>query len=320
MDHQWKQSWEDKLKNHERKDTDEHAKDVQALLRELQGHVWEASTHKDGCHVVQLAMTRCKTKDWPILLKELHGRVWEAVEHPHANFVLQTIIEAANRQSCKFIIEECRDKAVELAKHRYGCRILCRISEHCLGDEQAMLLIERVLEDQQVVAGLCCHNFGHHVVQQIMEKGSPEHKKKIVHVLCTDLIKMAQSRHASYIIEAAFDFCEKEDKEKLKNMMLKDGCIIDLAKRQFGGFVVKKLAGRQEEEDEDEQDEDDDDGGERAFKEGTQKEIQKLLREHETELRDDKNGKKVWEHVFPAEDGEDRPERPTKTRDLHKHT
>jgi len=26
-------------------------------LDELQGHVWEASTHKDGCLVVQLAMT-----------------------------------------------------------------------------------------------------------------------------------------------------------------------------------------------------------------------------------------------------------------------
>jgi len=308
MDPQWKQNWEEKLKCHARRDTDDHTTDLQALLGELQGHVWEASIHKDGCIVVQLAMTHCRAKDWPLLLKELHGKVWEAVEHPQANFVLQTIIEAANRSSCRFIIEECLDKAVELAKHRYGCRILCRISEHCLGEDNAMLLIQRVLEDPKVVASLCCHNFGHHVVQQIIEKGGSEHRKIIVDVLSTDLIKMAQSRHASYIIEAAFDFCEEEDKKKLKNILLQEGCIIELCKNLFGGFVVKKLAGREEEEDEDEQDEDGDDGGEQAFKKDTQNEIQKLLREHETELRDDKNGKKVWEDVFPAEDGEDRPE------------
>jgi len=101
---------------------------------------------------------------------------------------------------------------------------------------------------------------------------------------------------------------KKKTRKKLKNILLQEGCIIELCKNLFGGFVVKKLAGREEEEDEDEQDEDGDDGGEQAFKKDTQNEIQKLLREHETELRDDKNGKKVWEDVFPAEDGEDRPE------------
>jgi len=256
---------------------------------------------------VQLAMTHCRAKDWPLLLKELHGKVWEAVEHPQANFVLQTIIEAATRSSCRFIIEECLDKAVELAKHRYGCRILGRISEHCLGEDIAMLLIQRVLEDPQVVAGLCCHNFGHHVLQQIIENGSPEHRKIIVNVLCTDLIKMAQSRYASYIIEAAFDFCEEEDKRKLINILLHERVIIDLAKHLFAGFVVKKLAGREEEEDDDEQDEDGDDG-EEALKKETQQEVQRLLREHEAELRDDKHGKKVWEDVFPEKNGEDGPE------------
>jgi len=307
MSPEWKHNWEEKLTKHEKKDTDDHTKDLHALLVELKGNVWEASTHKDGCHVVQLAMTHCKTKDWPVLLEELHGKVWEAVEHPQANFVLQTIIEAANRHLCRFIIDECLDKAVDLAKHRYGCRILCRISEHCLGEDNAMLLIQRVLEDPQVVASLCCHNFGHHVVQQIMEKGSPEHRKIIADVLSTDLIKMAQSRHASYIIEAAFDFCEEGDKKKLRDMLLQGRCIIDLAKHQFGGFVVKKLAGKEEEEDEDEQDDDGDDGGEEAFRKETQREVQRLLKEHETELRDEKNGKKVWEDVFTAKD-EDRME------------
>jgi len=305
MDVQWKDNWKKKLECHEKKDTDDHTKDVQALLDELNGHVWEASTHKEGCMVVQLVMLHCKMKDWPLLCKELHGIFWEAVEHPQADFVLQTLIEAAPGPSCKFIIEECMDKAVDLAKHRYGCRIICRIAEHCLGDDHAMLLIQRVLDDTQVVAGLCCHNFGHHVMQQVMEKGSPDHRKMIANVLSTDLIKMAQSRHASYIIEAAFEFCEEDEKSMLKTMLLKERHIVDFAKHQFGGFVVKKLGGKEEDEEDEEQDEDVDEGGAEAFKKETQQEVRKLLKEHETELINDKNGKKVWEDVFPAKGGQD---------------
>jgi len=291
----------------QKKDTDDHTKDVQALLGELQGHVWEASTHKDGYEVVKLAMTHCRAKDWPLLVKEFHGKVWEAVEHPQANFVLQTIIEVTNRSSCRFIIDECLDKAVELAKHRHGHRIFCRIVEQCLGEDNAMFLIQRLLEDPKVVARLCCHNFGHQVMQLITEKGADEDRKIIVDVLSTDLIQMAQSRYASCIIEAAFEFCEEEDKKKLKNILVHERVIIDLSKHLFGGFVVKKLAGKEEEEDKDEPDEDGDDGG-KDFKKETQKEIQKILRKNEAELRDHRHGQKVWEDVFPEKDGKHGPE------------
>jgi len=313
MDAEWKQSWDYKLQCHAKKDTDDHTKDVQALLGELQGHVWEASTHKDGYEVVKLAMMHCRAKDWPLLVKEFHGKVWEAVEHPQANFVLQAIIEVTNISSCRFIIDECLDKAVELAKHRHGHRIFCRIVEQCLGEDNAMFLIQRLLEDPKVVARLCCHNFGHQVMQLITEKGADEDRKIIVDVLSTDLIQMAQSRYASCIIEAAFEFCEEEDKKKLKNILVHERVIIDLSKHLFGGFVVKKLAGKEEEEDKDEQDEDGDDGG-KDFEKETQKEIQKILKKNETELRDHRHGQKVWEDVFPEKDGKDGPEQKDEDR------
>mmetsp|Transcript_109887 Transcript_109887/g.218264 ORF Transcript_109887/g.218264 Transcript_109887/m.218264 type:complete len:492 (-) Transcript_109887:397-1872(-) len=304
MGSKWREDWEKKFKEHTQKDTDEHSQDLEKLLKELENHVWEASQDKEGCHVMQLALKECTTKLWPRLLEELKNKVWEAVDHPHANFVLQTIVEVTNRQSSRFIIEECMERAVDLAKHRYGCRILCRISEHCLGDEQAMKLIEKVLQDDHTVSTLCCHNFGHHVVQQIMEKGSPEHKKAIANVLSTDLMKNAQSRHASYIIEAAFDWCEEEDKKMLREKLLTNTNIVDLAKHQFGGFVVKKLAGQEGEEDEEEQDEDCDEEAE-AFEKKMQREVQQTLLKHEAELMKDKNGTKVWNEIFPSRRGQD---------------
>jgi len=309
MTPEWRNTWKLKLEEGVRGSV-EHEKDVQDLLEELRGSVWEASQHKEGCHVVQLVMVHCTTKDWAPLVKELHTVVWDAVEHQHANFVLQTLIESAPIQHCRFIITECMDRAVDLAKHRYGCRILCRIAEHCLNDEHALELIQRVLECDETVKALCCHNFAHHVTQQIMEKGLPEHRKTIAVVLSKDLIKMAQSRHASYIIEAAFEWCELPEKQLLKQILLQDKHIIDLAKHQFGGFVVKKLAGKDfEDEDEDEggeeQDEDEDQKDHNTFKRDTQRDVQELLRAHRDDLMNDKNGKKVFEDIFPTKGGQD---------------
>mmetsp|Transcript_18060 Transcript_18060/g.34745 ORF Transcript_18060/g.34745 Transcript_18060/m.34745 type:complete len:484 (-) Transcript_18060:302-1753(-) len=304
MTAEWREGWKKRLEGH-KIDTPEHTQYVEKLLEELQGNVWDASKHKEGCHVVQLVMLHCKTKDLPRICSELHEKVWEAVEHPYANFVLQALITAAPGASCRFIIEECKPKAGELAKHRYGCRILCRIAEHCLGDEQAMILIGHVLSDPQAVANLCCHNFGHHVVQQIMEKGRTNHREIIVNALLfPDLIKMAQNRHASYIIEAAFDYCDEREKGMLKTELLKGRNIIDLAKHQFGGFVVKKLAGQEGEEDEEEQDEDCDEEAE-AFEKKMQREVQQTLLKHEAELMKDKNGTKVWNEIFPSRRGQD---------------
>jgi len=197
-------------------------------------------------------------------------------------------------------VDECMDKAVELAKHRYGCRILCRIAEHCLSEDKAMSLIGHVLEDDVTLAALCCHYFGHHALQSIMEKGSLDHRMKIVRVLCNNLVGMAKSRHASYLIEATFDFCGEDEKVTLKEKLLRDGNIIELAKHQFGGFVVKKLAGRMESEAGEGQDDDAAEGGTDAFTIATQREVRKMLREHDTELINDKNGKKLLDEIFQS--------------------
>lgn len=154
--------------------------------------------------MVQCVMDQCRTKDWPLLCKEFYGRVWRAVEHQHANNVLQKIITAAPRRCGKFIIQECMDKAVDLAKHPYGCLIFCHII---------------VLVNDQTVVDLCRHSFGHHVVQRIMEKGIPDHRKRIVDEFSKDPITMARSKYASVVVEAAFNYCEVEERE-LKNLLL----------------------------------------------------------------------------------------------------
>lgn len=212
--------------------------------------------------MVQCVMDQCRTKDWPLLCKEFYGRVWRAVEHQHANNVLQKIITAAPRRCGKFIIQECMDKAVDLAKHPYGCWIFCHIIDYCSTDDEAQLLIEKVLVNDKTVVDLCRHRFGHHVMQRIMEKGIPDHRKRIVEEFSKDPITMARSKYAIVVVEAAFNYCEVEERE-LKNLLLqpqttglcghKPATASSKTKKKtnqhkLARFVLMKLASKEEDE------------------------------------------------------------------------
>lgn len=208
-------------------------------LAALRGSVWRAARDAGGCRVVQHAIEIAKRKDQADLAAELQGHVIEAVHSPHANFVIQKVIEILPTELARFVVEECTGSGVVVAKHRYGCRILCRLLEHSSNDAKTIALIDEVLHD---AGDLCCHSFGHHVVQSIMEHGTYVQRRQIADALHRDLLKMAQNRHASYIVEGAFRHCSEEDRQALVSALVNSPQnIVSLAQNQFGSFVVKVL-------------------------------------------------------------------------------
>lgn len=59
---------------------------------------------------------------------------------------------------------------------------------------------------------LCRHNFGHHVVQLVLERGHFRHKEAVLKVLRQDLLANAAHRRASYVVEAALQSCAPEER------------------------------------------------------------------------------------------------------------
>jgi len=211
---------------------------ARAIAR-LQGSVWHASCDPAGCWVVQDAITSAKPGDRASLVSELHGHVMEAVQSRHANFVIQRVVEAVETEQLAFIARECAGRAAEVARHRYGCRILCRLVEHANEYEGTRELLQEVLRDAST---LCCHSFGHHVIQCILEFGEREQHRHIVQALQSDVLKMAQNRNASYIVEGTFKHCCEEDRRELIAALLQRAdTIVSLAGNQFGSFVVRVL-------------------------------------------------------------------------------
>lgn len=66
------------------------------------------------------------------------------------------------------------------------------------------------LDERNDIQDLCRHNFGHHVVQSVLEHGHEKHRKVVANILKADLLSFAKHRNASYLVEKALSYCAVE--------------------------------------------------------------------------------------------------------------
>ncbi|CAJ1437900.1 unnamed protein product, partial [Effrenium voratum] len=210
------------------------------------GAVWALSRDPAGCRLVQSALEITEQRTAELLASELKSHVREAAASPHANYVLQKVIIQLHPKASAFIAEELLEQGARFARHRFGCRILCRLLEHCTTEEMTFRLIDEILADREEALDLCRHNFGHHVVQLVLERGDPRHKDILVEVLLKDLPSNAAHRRASYVVEAALGNCSPKDQLRMLEQLRQPAVLSELAQSRFGLFVARTLLRRPE--------------------------------------------------------------------------
>eukprot|EP00933_Yihiella_yeosuensis_P042192 TRINITY_DN36726_c0_g3_i1.p1 TRINITY_DN36726_c0_g3~~TRINITY_DN36726_c0_g3_i1.p1 ORF type:complete len:541 (-),score=117.19 TRINITY_DN36726_c0_g3_i1:59-1681(-) len=210
------------------------------VLNEMKDRVWLLSQDAIGCRLVQAAFERCNRSEAIALVQELRGHVVEATQSPHANYVVQKAV--TQLPLVRFIAEELCGNASKVAKHPYGCRILCRLSEHGGECETTQQLFEEVLRDPDLLK----HGYGHHVAQSILEHGSVRHKAQVAALILQDPLGYARDRNSSYLVEKALDptICSPEDQRLLVAQLEDPATIADLALHPSGCFVAKTLLQR----------------------------------------------------------------------------
>mmetsp|Transcript_21738 Transcript_21738/g.49468 ORF Transcript_21738/g.49468 Transcript_21738/m.49468 type:complete len:449 (+) Transcript_21738:66-1412(+) len=210
---------------------------AQALER-LEGAVWRLSTDPSGCRLMQLAVAKATGAARSKLIEELRGHVREAMGSPHANHVLQKVVEVMPIEMASFIAHELAGIATDACRHRYGCRILCRLTEQFASARCVAKLLEDAMKN---IRDLISHSFGKYVVAAILEHGSDKHKHVIANELRKDLMTIAINRHGSSSVERALMHCSEEDVECLVGQLLQCD-VLELAQSQFGIYVVRGLA------------------------------------------------------------------------------
>jgi len=212
-------------------------RDVSQVMDTLSGHVWDLSRHPLGCRLVQLALERGNQQQTMNLASELKTHVQEALTSPHANYVLQKIVTQLTwRPGASFVASELRHSAADLARHRFGCRIFCRLIEFHAAQETTQELVEEVLQEAE---DLCCHPFGHHVAQAILEHGSQKHRDAVAATIDGNPLAFAKNQNASYLVERVLTSCSDCYQESL--LLELSSSLVDLALSRYGCYVARAV-------------------------------------------------------------------------------
>jgi pumilio RNA-binding family len=193
--------------------------------------------------VVQFALQVADVTAAVDVIADLRGHVVEAMQSPHGNYVIQKIVETLPVVHSSFIVEELRVMgAGAVARHRYGCRVVCRMLEHCASEEPATTFISEVLSE---AGELCRHAFGHHVIQCIMEHALPGQRELIFDALCCELSRNVRNRNANFVIEKAFTCCSAEEQSNLVDKLLSCGedLLAALAQSRVAPRLGRMLSG-----------------------------------------------------------------------------
>merc|ERR1740121_2094677 len=189
-------------------------------LEGIRGHVRALSFDSAGCRVVQQAMKVSGADVATGLAKELEGCVKDAAYSPYANYVIQRILEALPHSSTSFVAKELLGVAANVSQHRFGCRILCRLFEHCAKSIAGLAVADELMTD---ILALSRHEYGHYVLQALVEHGSSGHQCAIAQAFVGDLAFHVEDGSTSYVLESIFMHCAEHEQQGLLVALLRGG-------------------------------------------------------------------------------------------------
>lgn len=227
------------------------------------GKVWELSCRdresslavQQGFQILHLTMTQSwnnqdwETYEWAVfdvqsMTRDLQGHVIDALKHHHANHVIKQLVDIMPTELIGFIPEELKGWAPWAAKHSYGCRTMLRLVRHCgqacWASECAESVVAELLQESE---DLCSDEFGKFVLEEFLESGLPEHKRRVVQALKARLQKNVKNKHASTLIGKALRHCDSEDGMELVTELFKcRETVQSLIRNQFSLYVLKDIA------------------------------------------------------------------------------
>eukprot|EP00928_Gymnodinium_smaydae_P005054 TRINITY_DN11740_c1_g6_i1.p1 TRINITY_DN11740_c1_g6~~TRINITY_DN11740_c1_g6_i1.p1 ORF type:complete len:521 (+),score=72.23 TRINITY_DN11740_c1_g6_i1:68-1564(+) len=208
-------------------------------LQTIRGSVRWLSVDAAGCRLVQDALQAADQSQAIAMAEELRGSVWETVVSPHGNYVVQKVIEVLPNSVLSFIGEELKSHAVETARHRYGCRVLSRLLEQAGSAPSTVALVDAVLIQ---VGDLCTHNYGHHVIESVVEHGQPNQKSFIVRTLCSKSSRYSIDRNGTHVLKAVLISGSLADKQLLIDELTRHTeRLLTMAENPYGHHVVRAM-------------------------------------------------------------------------------
>ncbi|KAH9386259.1 pumilio RNA-binding family [Nematocida major] len=192
--------------------------------------------HMYGCRVIQKAL-ECKDIN-EMIVQKIKGHVIDLVCDQNGNHVVQKCVECVDTD---FVIKEFEEDAVSLSKHRYGCRVIQRIFENSTRCTSA---IEKIISNAKALVE---DQYGNYVIQHILEKGTQDHKVKIITELSGNIAEYSIHKFASNVMEKCVICGTPDDRRHMLKQLRSavgasgEDMLVQISMDKFGNYVIQRL-------------------------------------------------------------------------------
>jgi hypothetical protein len=220
------------------------------LVQLYRKYLLKLSLSKHGSRVVQKLIEVAAGSDRDVIIEELAGHVCELYDSPHGNFVISRAIQVFPASKYTFILSALQGKGiVAVSKHKFGCRVVCRLLEHC-NDDQINQFMGELLEN---IEPLAKHQYGNFVVQSIIEQGSSwqsSWRASVIFKLLQVFPSLCMDRSGSLVAQNVLETCDTqgivgEDVVNSAIERLNAENLLQVACHRYGSYVIEQLASMQ---------------------------------------------------------------------------
>jgi hypothetical protein len=167
---------------------------------ELKGMIGEVARHRYGCRILCRLFEHSGTEGGSVeLVEELLSEVHDLSRHAYGYHVIRCILEHGLPDHRRRIANALCSGAQRHAKHRHSSFVIEKAIAHCDENARAVLTSE-LLQRPENVVDLARHQFGRHVVSQLV-RSPGDCSQKALHNLRTGLAQVKTSKHGRRLIE-----------------------------------------------------------------------------------------------------------------------
>jgi len=225
------------------------------------------STKVYGCRLIQKALDTLSKEEVANIVASVKGKVWQLVHDHNGNHVIQKSITKINEfflqskggeedathpllvSSLDVIIDEVTESIRELSVHPYGCRVVQRLIENCIGDQKARVL-DAVLREA-MFGTLLNHEYGNYVVQRMLAYGREEDRRAIFERLVGNILALSKQKHSSNVVEMMLTYGDAAQRHEIIDEILNGYCIdqnfvnksaaLSMAEDAYANYVMKTV-------------------------------------------------------------------------------
>lgn len=170
------------------------------IVEELQGVAGEMARHRYGCRILCRIFEHSGTDAGTAgLINELLSDAKELSRHAYGYHVVRCILEHGLPEHRSYVAIALCCGAPRHARHRHASFVVEKALAHC--DEKACeILANEILQRQETIVDLARHQFGRHVVSQLVRTPGACSEKALFH-LRAGLPQVQTSKHGRRLIE-----------------------------------------------------------------------------------------------------------------------